>query len=75
MICGYCGKEKEADMGIYVSNPAWAYQPMPICDECATTFYGGYKIEEGIATTGNDFVIPTDPMLKYLEKIDPMEEK
>jgi len=74
MFCSFCSQDKEAEFGIFVSNPAWAFQCMPICDECAMKFYGGYKIKEGIDTLENDFIIPTDPMLKYLERIDPTEE-
>ena len=63
-VCFYCYKLKPISHKIY--NHAFMHT-LQICDDCASLYYGGiipyYGTEE----------IPHDPLLDYLNEIDPIE--
>lgn len=66
-FCHYCYEYKELRIGIH--NPAFLY-PLYICDDCAMIYYGGLEIS---GPNGEVFEIPVDPLLEYLNEIDPIE--
>lgn len=61
--CFYCYKIKEIKYKTY--NHAFS-EPLQICDDCASIYYGGTIPYGGIE------MIPHDKILDYLNEIDPM---
>ena len=61
-LCFYCKKIKEIRYKIL--NIVFLV-PLQICDDCASMYYGG------VIPLGGTEPIPHDPLLDYLEKIDP----
>jgi len=67
-ICDYCYKWKVIKFSVI--NHAFLH-PLDMCDDCATKYHGGCEVRnhEGIIIE-----IPTDPLLDYLNEIDPIDE-
>lgn len=63
-LCFYCYKVKEIKYKVY--NHAFIYT-LQMCNDCASIYYGG-----GIPYY-SDKPIPIDPLLTYLNEIDPFE--
>ena len=64
-ICFYCYKNKKIKYRIF--NNIFLF-PLQICDDCASIMYGG------IVPYNSKNKIPHDPLLDYLNEIDPIEK-
>ena len=63
-LCFYCYEFKKIKYGVY--NHAFT-APLQMCDDCASIYYAGIIPYFGINP------IPHDPLLDYLNEIDPFE--
>jgi len=67
-ICDFCGQYRETKYKIH--NLAFI-NLLDLCDKCAILYYGGITPISGILNVEAS-KIPIDPLLDYLNKIDPI---
>jgi len=66
-ICDYCFDYTNIQYLVY--NHAFIHL-FDICDKCATKYHGGREIQ--CYPSGEKIRVPTDPLLEYLNEIDPL---